>query len=56
MKSSYEIVETDNKEFPYNVQEWFDLGNGTSVYSGRGKFCRNKEEAVLYILSRQDQQ
>lgn len=45
----YEITETEREDFPFHVQELVKK-EGTKEYrnSGKGRFCKNKEEADVW--------
>lgn len=47
----YRIQETQDSEYPYNVQE-IKIIQGQEVYSGFGRFCQTLEEANAYISGR----
>ena len=50
----YEIADTGRIDFPFHVQE-LTRENDDFIFSGRSKFCKNREEASAWIEKQQKQ-
>lgn len=46
----YRVLSTDNKDYPFNVQEWISINDEPFCYTGNGKFFKTHKEANDYAV------
>ena len=48
------VITTGNMEYPFNVQLWGTAPDGSKYYTGNGRFCKTREEAISFMQQEED--